>query len=143
MRSSLRALGFGVALAAAVAGCGGGNDGGGGNGGGSSGGRSQSGEAGEVQDTIITWLLEGDCDLMTTQFLADQAIIGDTRAEHCDTFRNTFVEKQYRADDVIVSDIEITGAAATAVVGDDFSNVESTYTLVKAGGGWQIDAVDF
>ncbi|MGQ0802656.1 MAG: hypothetical protein ACT4PI_02150 [Actinomycetota bacterium] len=41
-----------------------------------------------------------------------------------------------------ITDVEITGSKATAVVGDDFSSVESTYTLVKEDGQWRIDAAE-
>jgi hypothetical protein len=122
-------------LIAALMGCGS-DDGGSGS--------DSSGPEGAVKETIITWLLEGDCDTMTDAFLKEQVLIGDenTRQENCDLFENLFVEKQYDADDVRITDVEITGAEATAVVGDDFSNIESTYTLVKGEGKWRIDSAD-
>jgi len=107
-------------------------------------GSSVSGPEEEVRETIITWLLEGDCDVMTDGFLKEQVLIGDdnTREENCELFEDLFVEKQYDADDVKITDVEITRSEATAVVGDDFSNVESTYMLVKEGGQWRIDSAD-
>jgi len=124
-----------VLLVAALLGCG--SDG---NGSGS----GTSGPEGAVKETIVTWLLEGDCDTMTDAFLKEQVLIGDenTREENCDLFENLFVEKQYDADDVKITDVEITGSEATAVVGDDFSNIESTYTLVEEDGQWRIDSAD-
>jgi len=124
-----------MVLVAALVGC---DDGGGGSG------SSASGPEGEVEETILTWLLEGDCDVMTDAFLEDQVLIGDdnTREENCELFENVFIEKQYDADDVKFSDVEVDGSKATAVVGDDFSNIESTYTLVEEGGQWRIDSAD-
>ena len=123
-----------IVLVAGLLGCGGGDGGG----------SRSSGADGEVEETIITWLLEGDCDVMTDKFLEDQVLIGDdnSRAENCELFENLFIEKQYGADDVKITDVEITGSEATAMVGDDFSNVESTYTLVKQDGKWRIDSAD-
>ena len=115
----------------------GGDDGGGGSG------STASGPEGEIEETILTWLLEGDCDTMTDQFLEDQVLaVGDSRQENCELFQDFFIEKQYEADDVKITDIEITGSEATAVVGDDFSGIESTYTLVKEGGRWRIDSAE-
>ena len=129
-----RLLLLAAALVGALLGCG--DDGGSGS--------SASGPEGEVEEAILAWLLEGDCDVMTDQFLEDQVLIGDdnTREENCELFEDLFIEKQYDADDVKFSDVEITGSEATAVVGDDFSNVESTYTLVKEDGEWRIDAAE-
>lgn len=130
----MRHLLLAVALGGVLLGCG---DGGGSD-------TSISGPEEAVRETIITWLLEGDCDVMTDDFLKEQVLIGDdnTRAENCELFEDLFVEKQYDADDVKIADVEITGSEATAVVGDDFSNVESTYTLVKEDGQWRIDAAE-
>lgn len=107
-------------------------------------GSNPSGPEGEVRESILTWLLEGDCDVMTDAFLEDQVLIGDdnTREENCELFENVFIEKQYDADDVKFSDVEINGSEASAVVGDDFSNIESTYTLVEEDGQWRIDSAD-
>jgi len=127
-----------IALVAALLGCGGGN-------GDSGSGSTTSGPEGAVEEVILTWLLEGDCDVMTDAFLEDQVLIGDdnTRKENCELFENVFVEKQYDAGDVKIADVEITASEATAVVGDDFSNVESTYTLVREDGRWRIDSAEF
>jgi hypothetical protein len=130
----MRRLLFAAALVAALLGCG--DDGGSGS--------SMSGPEEAVRETIITWLLEGDCDVMTDDFLKEQVLIGDenTRAENCELFEGLFIEKQYDAEDVKITDVEITGSEATAVVGDDFSNVESTYTLAKDDGEWRIDSAE-
>jgi len=128
VRSSIGA----IVLVAVLLGCG--SDGGSGS--------TTSGPEGAVKEAILTHLLEGDCDVMTDAFLEDQAIFGDTREENCELFENTFVEKQYTADDVKITDVEITGSKAMAVVGDDFSNIESTYTLVKEDRKWRIDAAE-
>ncbi len=52
------------------------------------------------------------------------------------------MEKPYGAEDEKITDVEITGSKATAVVGDDFSNIESTHTLVKEDGKWRIDSAE-
>jgi hypothetical protein len=95
-----------------------------------------------IRDTIVGWLLEGGCERMTDKFLEEQAFIGDNRTERCDFFEKAFRKPQFTKDDIKLSDVEVKGDKATAVVGDNFSNVESKYTLVRAGEGWRIDSAD-
>ncbi len=95
-----------------------------------------------IEDTIKTWLTEGGCDLMTDKFLESQTFQDDP-AEACDTFEQNFSEPLYEADDIIVSEIEGDGEKATALVGDNVSNVESEYKLVNEDGQWQIDSAGF
>jgi hypothetical protein len=91
-----------------------------------------------VRETILTWLLEGDCDLMTDEFLEEQAFVGDTREERCKFFEDSFQKPQYGRDAVKFRELKVTGDEATAVIGDEISNVEARYDLVRKGEGWQI-----
>lgn len=141
-----RAIALLFALALLLAGCGGDD---GSSGGGSApseaaanpGGSLSPDDGAEIEDAIKTWLLEGDCDVMTAAFLEDQIFI-DEPAEACEAFENAFSAPSYSADAIIVSDIEGEGDRATAVVSDDFSNVKSTYRLKNEDGVWKIDSVD-
>ena len=94
-----------------------------------------------ITDTIRTWLTEGGCELMTPKFLEDQTFISDPE-KACEAFENAFTAPSYSADAVLVSEISVTGTKATATVGDEISNVTSTYDLVKDGDVWRIDSVD-
>lgn len=120
-----------AALALLLAGCGSDGDGDGGT----------SGPEGEIESTVKTWLMEGGCERMTDGFLEDQTFI-DEPEKACETFENLFSAPAYSEDDVIVSDIEINGKSASAVVSDDFSNVETTFRLRNEGGTWKIDSTD-
>lgn len=99
-----------------------------------------SGEDAEaISDTIRTWLTEGGCELMTDKFLESQAFVGDSREERCKYLEDSFQKPQYGKDDIVVKEIKIDGDSASAVVGDNFSNVEADYELVRSDGRWQID----
>ncbi len=100
-----------------------------------------SGEEGEVEETIKLWLTEGGCERMTDEFLESQTF-NDDPEEACETFEANFAAPSYSADDVVVSDIQIDGEEATATVGDEASDIESTYTLTNESGEWQIDSAD-
>jgi hypothetical protein len=98
-------------------------------------------DAAEIEDTVKTWLLEGDCDVMTDQFLEHQTFQQDPE-KACDAFEQSFSPPQYGEEDIVVSDIAVNGAKATATVGDKVTGVESTYHLVNEDGTWKIDSAD-
>lgn len=102
----------------------------------------QSSDQAAIEDTIKTWLTEGGCENMTASFLEDQTFIDDP-GRACDRFNQLFTEPQFDRDDIVVTDIRVTGADATAIVGDDgISNIESTYMMRNEDGRWKIDSVD-
>ena len=95
----------------------------------------------EIEGTVKTWLLEGDCDLMTDQFLEDQTFQEDPE-QACEKFEQSFSPPQYEEEDIVVSDIEVNGDKATATVGDKVTGVESIYHLVNEDGTWRIDSAE-
>lgn len=138
-------------LALIAAGCGG-DDSSGGDGGGESsdptseaaanpGGTLTPEDGAEIVDVLRTWTIEGGCEYMTDAFLEDQTFISDPE-EACEVHESTHEEPLFSADDVIVSDIKGNGDRASAVISDDFSNVETTFQLRNEGGTWKIDSAD-
>ena len=94
----------------------------------------------EIEQTIKAWLLQGDCDLMTDTFLEDQTFIGK-REEACKTFETIFTKPNYDSSDIVITDVEAAaGGNATALVGDDSSEITSEYELVQENGDWLIDS---
>ena len=146
-----RALALFLLLGSIAAGCGGDDSTDGSGGGGGSdptseaaanpGGTLTPSDGEEIVDVLRTWTLEGGCEYMTDSFLEDQTFIDDP-AEACEVHESTHEEPAYSADDVIVTDIKGTGDRASAVISDDFSNVETTFQLRKEDGAWKIDSAD-
>jgi hypothetical protein len=96
-----------------------------------------------VQETVVKWTLEGECDLMTDKFLEEQAFVGDTRQERCDFFEKQHQKPQYSEDDIKFEDVKVTGTKATLIVTSELApDIKSQYSLVKSGDQWQIDAAD-
>ena len=107
----------------------------------------KGGEASEedqaaIRETLVTWLLEGPCELMSDKFLEEQAFVGDNRRERCEFFRNAYQKPQYGEDDIVTSDYEVNGDEASAVVSDHISNVRTTFNLIRQDGKWVIDGTD-
>ncbi|MFN8112298.1 MAG: hypothetical protein U0R51_03775 [Solirubrobacterales bacterium] len=103
-----------------------------------------------IETTIKTWMLEGDCSLMTDKFLEEQTF-DDNPKSACETFENLFTAPSYGEDDIEIGDVQFENDKATAVVGGgpDGINITaggeeitSTYHLVFEDGTWKIDSAD-
>jgi hypothetical protein len=103
-----------------------------------------------IEATIKTWLLEGDCDLMTDGFLEDQTFVDD-RKQACKTFEAGFSPPAYTEDDIEVTDVTYVNDKATAIVGGGSGSsgltsggeeVTSKYKLVLDGDTWKINAAE-
>ena len=95
-----------------------------------------------IADTIVTLDLEGGCDLVTDKYLEDQTFDSNPRRA-CTTYESGFVEKQYAAEDLLISDVTGTQRRATATFGSTIADLTIEYTLVNEDGTWKVDAVDF
>ena len=97
-----------------------------------------------VEEAVVRWTFEGDCDLMTDRFLEDQLLgMGESREERCDLFEKQHTKPQYSEDDMKISDVKVAGAKASLIVSSDIApDIKSKYDLVKTGDQWQIDAAE-
>lgn len=95
-----------------------------------------------IENVLITWDLEGGCQYMTDGFLEDLTFTSD-REEACTAFEQSFIEKQYTADDLVITDVKVSGDKATADFGSTIASVTLTYKLVREGGSWKIDDFTF
>ncbi len=97
-----------------------------------------------IRDTLVQSLLDPRCDLLTDDYLLKTSVFGaETVEEACEERLQGWVEPQYDEDDIVVSDIEVTGDTATAVIGDDFTNVTTTYELTMVDSGWLVSCDEY
>jgi hypothetical protein len=100
-----------------------------------------------VESTIKTWLLQGDCKLMTDHFLEQQTAFADP-GKACRKFRAGFSPPASSADEIEVGDITYANEKATATVGEGGGGpsrvgVTSTYKLLLADDGiWRINSAE-
>ncbi len=103
-----------------------------------------------IETTIKTWILEGDCTLMTDKFLEAQTF-DDNPKSACKAFESLFTAPSYGEDDIEITDVQFENDKASAVVGGSSGGVSvtaggeeitSTYRLVYEDGTWKIDSVD-
>lgn len=128
-----------------LAGCGDGSDGGDG-GGSSSEDDESSANAGlsedeaAVRETLVASLLDPDCDLLTDEYLLDLTLFDATTVEEaCEERQEFWQEPGYDEDDILITDIEVTGDTATAEVGSEHVNITTTYALKLVDGEWKVN----
>jgi hypothetical protein len=100
-------------------------------------------EEAAVRDALVASFFDPSCDLLTEEYLLEKAFLSETADEACEEHMQSWVEPQYDEDDVLVSDITIDGDVATADVGSEYINIETTYELMKVDGSWLISCDDF
>jgi len=106
---------------------------------------AESSDHAAVEDTIVAWLLEGDCDLATDEYLAEIAWILDepTREEACEYYESTFVEPLYTEEDILISDVEVADGVATLEIGSEWIDITTLYELTQVDGSWLVSCDDF
>lgn len=96
-----------------------------------------------VVDALVASFFDPSCDLLTEDYLLEKALLSDTAEEACDEHMRSWVEPQYDADDVLVTDVEIVGDVATAEVGSEFVNITTTYELTRVDGDWLVSCDEY
>ena len=109
----------------------------------SSGGGDVSGDdRAAIEETILEFLVTGDCDLATDDYLRDLSLFADedtSRAEACAAWEKTFVEPLYTKEDVVLTGLALDGAVATVEVGSKIApDVTITYRLSEVDGAWLV-----
>lgn len=103
-----------------------------------------SGDEADIRDVVVESLLDPRCELLTDDYLIQLSLFdAATPEEACDERLEFWQEPQYDEDDVLVSDIVVNGEVATAVVGSEYTNIETTYELMKVDGSWKVSCDDF
>lgn len=100
-------------------------------------------EEAAIKEALVAAFFSDSCDLLTEDYLVDKALLAETPEKACEEYQRYWVEPAYDEDEVLVSDIEVNGDVATAVVGSEYINIETTYELMKVDGTWLISCEDF
>lgn len=96
-----------------------------------------------VRDALVASFFDPSCDLLTEEYVLEKALLSDTAEEACDEHTQSWVEPRYDEDDVLITDIEIDGDVATAVVGSEIADITTTYELMQVDGAWLVSCDDF
>ncbi len=100
-------------------------------------------EVAEVKEALVAAFFDPSCELLTEDYLVEKALLSDTPEEACKEHEQSWIEPVYGEDDVLVTDIQIEGDVATAVVGSEYVNVTTTYELMNVDGTWLVSCDDF
>lgn len=95
-----------------------------------------------IEDTIKKFLVTGDCDLATDDYLRDLSLFADedtTREEACAAWEKTFVEPLYTKEDILLTELVGEDGVATVQVGSEVApEVTITYRLSLVEGDWLV-----
>lgn len=95
-----------------------------------------------IDETLKDFLVTGDCDLATDDYLRDIAILapeGANRDELCSSWEQTFSEPLYTKDDVLLTELEGADGVATVEVGSEVApDVTIRYELSQVDGAWLV-----
>jgi hypothetical protein len=104
---------------------------------------SLSADEAAVEEALVASLLDPDCDLLTDDYLLELALLSGTVEEACAERMNAWVEPQFDEDDIVISDITISGDVATVVVGSDIAEITTVYELRLVDGSWLVSCDEF
>jgi len=99
-----------------------------------------------IDATMREFLVSGDCDLATTEYLRSIALFADestSREEACTSWQNVFSKPLFGKDDVVLSDLQIDGEVATVKVGSHLTNITTLYQLTRTDGTWLVSGDEF
>lgn len=95
-----------------------------------------------IEDTLREFILTGDCELATDDYLRDLYLFSDedtSREEACAAWEKTFVEPLYTEEDILLTDLVGEDGVATVAVGSEIApDLTITYRLSLVDGDWLV-----
>lgn len=95
-----------------------------------------------IDEALKEFLVSGDCDLTTEDYLREIAILapeGASRDELCASWEQTFSEPLFTEDDVLLTELEGSDGVATVLVGSEIApDVTILYELSQVDGAWLV-----
>ena len=99
-------------------------------------------DEGAIDEALKEFLVTGDCDLATDDYLREIAILaaeGAGRDELCASWEKTFSTPLYTKDDVLLTDLTGADGVATVEVGSEIApDVTILYELSQVDGAWLV-----
>lgn len=95
-----------------------------------------------IDEALKEFLVTGDCDLATDDYLRDIAVLageGASREELCASWEQTFSKPLFTKDEVLLTDLEGSGGVATVEVGSEVApDLTILYELSQVDGAWLV-----
>lgn len=95
-----------------------------------------------IEDTVREFLVSGDCDLATDDYLRDISLFADddaTREEACADWENVFSKPLFTKEDVVLTELQGSDGVATVLVGSELvPDLTTLYQLTLVDGTWLI-----
>ncbi|GAA4098799.1 hypothetical protein ACFFOS_01855 [Nocardioides kongjuensis] len=104
------------------------------------------GDEAAISATLKEFLVTGDCDLATDDYLRSIALFADestSREEACASWEKVFSKPLFGEDDVRLTELEGSDGVATVKVGSDLANITTLYQLTLTDGTWLVSGDEF
>ena len=104
------------------------------------------GDEAAISATLKEFLVTGDCDLATDDYLRSIALFADdstSREEACASWENVFSKPLFGEDDIRLTELEGSDGVATVKVGSDLANITTLYQLTLTDGTWLVSGDEF
>ena len=99
-----------------------------------------------ISTTIREFLVSGDCDLATTEYLRKIALFADestSREEACKSWQSVFSKPLFTKDDIQLTELQGQDGVATVKVGSKLANITTLYQLTDTDGTWLVSGDEF
>lgn len=100
-----------------------------------------------VEETILEFLVTGDCDLATDDYLRSLSFLADestTREEACEQWEKAFIKPLFTKDDVNLTELQGSDGVATVLVGSDIApGVTTLYQFMLVDGEWLVSGDEY
>lgn len=104
------------------------------------------GDEAAISATLKEFLLTGECELATDDYLRSIALFADessSREEACASWEKVFSKPLFGEDDIRLTELEGSDGVATVKVGSDLANITTLYQLTLTDGTWLVSGDEF
>lgn len=100
-----------------------------------------------IEETAREFLVTGDCDLATIEYLRDISLFAEddaTRVEACAAWEKVYSKPLFSKEDVLLTDLSVSNGVATVKVGSEIApKITTLYQITLVDGVWLISGDEY
>lgn len=100
-----------------------------------------------IEETVREFLVTGDCDLATVEYLRDISLFAEddaTREEACTAWEKVYSKPLFTKEDVLLTDLTASDGVATVKVGSEIApKLTTLYQVTLVEGAWLVSGDEY
>lgn len=100
-----------------------------------------------IEETVREFLVTGDCDLATVEYLRDISLFAEddaTREEACAAWEKVYSKPLFTKEDVLLTDLTVSDGVATVKVGSEIApKLTTLYRVTLVDGAWLVSGDEY